>query len=450
MYRKGFIGLLLVILLVTASAFSAQGARLNAPAGPNAGPISTAITYQGQLKKSGTPYTGSCNLLFALYDEAFTGALLVGPMAGTPDPVAVTNGLFSVQIDFGSAFTGDDRWLEIQVKCSGDAAFTLMGARQHLTAAPYALGLRPGASMTTSLGSDAFSVTNIGSGDAISGYNFGAGRGVFGSSTSSAGVYGVSGTVGVLGSAPTGVRGVSGLPSGITPSYDRGMWGDSTSGYGVAGTSDTNSGVFGDSSSGTGVQAHSTNGIGLVARSENGVGLEARSTYGNPLEVYGFDGANRRFYVDNLGNVRADGSISGASFSIGSADVAERLNPSEPLQPGEVVELDPTQPDHYRLARTPNSTLVAGVISTNPGVIMNNTDLPGSDQLPPLALAGKVPVKVSAENGSIQIGDLLVSSATPGSAMKAGPNPAAGTVIGKAVQALESGQGTILMLVMLR
>jgi hypothetical protein len=148
-------------------------------------------------------------MLFSLYDEAFAGTLLVGPGTGTTDPVAVTNGLFTVGIDFGSAFTGDDRWLEIQVKCPADRAFTLMGARQHLTAAPYALGLRPGASMTTTLGSDVFSVTNIGGGDSINGYNLGSGRGVFGSSTSSAGVYGVSSTnVGVLGSAPTGVRGV--------------------------------------------------------------------------------------------------------------------------------------------------------------------------------------------------------------------------------------------------
>jgi len=446
MNRKGFLGLLLVVLLVTTNRFSAQGARLNEPAGPNTGPINSAITYQGQLKKNGAPYTGSCNLLFALYDDALTGSLLVGPMSPTPDPVVVTNGQFTVQVEFGNSFTGDDRWLEIQVKCSGDAAFTMMGARQHLTAAPYALGLRPGASMTASLGSDVFSVTNTSSGDSINGYNYGSGRGVFGSSTSSAGVYGVSNTnVGVLGSAPTGVRGVSGLPSGTTPSYDRGVWGDSTSGYGVAGTSDTNSGVYGSSNSSIGVEAHSVNGLGLWARSENGVGLEARSLYGNPLEVFGYDGSNRRFYVNNLGSVYADGSFNG-----GGADVAERLTPSEPLQPGDVVELDPTQADHFRLARTPNSTLVAGVISTNPGVVMNNTDLPGNDQQPVLALSGKVPVKVSAENGSIKIGDLLVSSATPGFAMKAGPNPAFGTVIGKAVQPLENGQGTILMLVMLR
>jgi hypothetical protein len=59
-------------------------------------------------------------------------------------------------------------------------------------------------------------------------------------------------------------------------------------------------------------------------------------------------------------------------------------------------------------------------------------------------------VKVSAENGPIHPGDLLVSSSTPGHAMKAGPNPAVGTVIGKAMGSLETGSGTLPALIMLQ
>jgi len=87
---------------------------------------------------------------------------------------------------------------------------------------------------------------------------------------------------------------------------------------------------------------------------------------------------------------------------------------------------------------------------------MNNADLTEdatgepSDNRPALALAGVVPVKVTAENGPIAPGDLLVSSSTPGHAMCGGDNPPAGTVIGKALGALAAGSGTILMLVMLR
>jgi hypothetical protein len=61
-----------------------------------------------------------------------------------------------------------------------------------------------------------------------------------------------------------------------------------------------------------------------------------------------------------------------------------------------------------------------------------------------------VPVKVSAENGAIRPGDLLVTSSIPGYAMKAGSNPPQGTVIGKALEGLDQGTGTIKMLATLQ
>ena len=67
----------------------------------------------------------------------------------------------------------------------------------------------------------------------------------------------------------------------------------------------------------------------------------------------------------------------------------------------------------------------------------------------PLAIVGVVPVKASAENGSIQPGDLLTSSSIPGHAMKAA-EPKLGTLIGKAMETLESGTGIIKMLVTLQ
>jgi hypothetical protein len=65
-----------------------------------------------------------------------------------------------------------------------------------------------------------------------------------------------------------------------------------------------------------------------------------------------------------------------------------------------------------------------------------------------VALAGRVPVKVDAGQGGIRIGDLLMSSANPGHAMRA--DGTLGTIIGKALQPLETGQGVIMMQVMLR
>ena len=166
-----------------------------------------------------------------------------------------------------------------------------------------------------------------------------------------------------------------------------------------------------------------------------------------------------QFVVTSNGGVMTDagfrcGDGAPGCLQTGSADVAERVNASEALQPGDVVEIDPTRPDHFRLASTPYSALLAGVISTDPAIIMNSKGIPledgsASDQRPPLALLGRVPVKVSAENGAIKIGDLLVASSTPGVAMR-GVNPAPGTILGKALQPLASGSGVILVLVTLQ
>ncbi len=72
------------------------------------------------------------------------------------------------------------------------------------------------------------------------------------------------------------------------------------------------------------------------------------------------------------------------------------------------------------------------------------------EHLAQVALAGRVPVKVDASYGAIRAGDLLVASATPGRAMRA-DNPAPqGTVIGKAMESLAEGRGTIMMVVLNR
>jgi hypothetical protein len=197
------------------------------------------------------------------------------------------------------------------------------------------------------------------------------------------------------------------------------------------------------------------------------VGVSVGTYWGNIIEGYevidptdAWNG-DLRFRVTWNGYVFADGSyncgLGSGCFNTGiGADVAERIDAGSPLEPGDVVEIDPDAPGQFRLSRTAYSTLAAGVVSTNPAITMNNNDLAENDtgvrtdNRPLLALVGQVLVKVTAENGSIQPGDLLVASSTPGYAMKAGPNPPMGTIIGKALETLEQGFGKITMLVMLR
>jgi len=99
--------------------------------------LGTAFTYQGQLKKAGSPIGGTCDFQFSLYDAA-SGGSPIGVQTTTG--ITVTNGLFTVQLDFGAnAFQGDARWLQIGVKCAGDASYVTLSPRQPLTPAPYAL-----------------------------------------------------------------------------------------------------------------------------------------------------------------------------------------------------------------------------------------------------------------------------------------------------------------------
>jgi hypothetical protein len=71
------------------------------------------------------------------------------------------------------------------------------------------------------------------------------------------------------------------------------------------------------------------------------------------------------------------------------------------------------------------------------------------DYLTIVTLGAFTAVKVDASYGAIQPGDLLVASPTPGHAMRA-DNPAIGTVIGKALSSLESGTGTVAIMVTLQ
>jgi hypothetical protein len=102
--------------------------------------LGTAFTYQGQLKKAGNPVNDFCNFQFSLWDAATEGNQIGSTQTKTG--VSVSSGFFTVQLDFGAgAFKGDARWLQIAVKCPGDADYITLSPRQPLTPAPYALAL---------------------------------------------------------------------------------------------------------------------------------------------------------------------------------------------------------------------------------------------------------------------------------------------------------------------
>lgn len=104
----------------------------------------TAFTYQGRLTDGGSPANGAYDLRFKLYDLATGGTLQGSPNTVTSSNVTVTNGVFTVQLDFGStAFTGGTRFLEIEARVHNIdpniPAYTLLAPRQELTPTPYAI-----------------------------------------------------------------------------------------------------------------------------------------------------------------------------------------------------------------------------------------------------------------------------------------------------------------------
>ncbi len=184
------------------------------------------------------------------------------------------------------------------------------------------------------------------------------------------------------------------------------------------------------------------------------------------------------FRVDERGNVFAKGS-----FRPNAMVLAELFPLSEPAEPGDVLALDPDKPGFLMLARDARDRGVIGVVPSDPGILLGS----GIDRMlasdPELAMriqesrtdgdmdaearhwrqlesgfaqshaavamSGTVLTKADAGYGAIRAGDLLTASPTRGHAMRS-DDPMPGSIIGKAIESLESGTGVIRIVVMLR
>jgi hypothetical protein len=294
-----------------------------------------------------------------------------------------------------------------------------------------------------------------------------SGSGVWGTSTSGTGVWGTStNDTGVLGEGRTGVKGTSSTAygNGVEGEGPSGVYGRSTSpdgcggcfvnldggialyAYGNGGTAIRAALRVDNSKGGDGMAAYLTNNSGYanahLQNSGNGEVLVLQSNGGRFLRAVNASW-DAKFRLEGNGNAYADGS-----WYSGGADFAEMLPAAEGLQPGDVLVIG--QDGTLILSSEPYQASVAGVYSTQPGFVGGQPVEGEVAGTIPLAVVGVVPVKVSAENGPIRPGDLLVTSSISGYAMKAGANPPQGTVIGKALGKLEAGTGIIKMLATLQ
>ena len=327
------------------------------------------------------------------------------------------------------------------------------------------------------------------------------GTGVVGLGSATGGFFqatGSSGTsVGVFGTGSTGVKGVAGAATGT------GVDGRSTGGNGVFGRSETTWGVRGDSGSSDGVAGFAGgNGNGVLGRSDSalafgvfgfsasGIGVGGRSNGdGNHAAVSGFAGGTNGKGVNGVadigpqavaiygrsaqgfagvfdGQVLVNGTTATKVLQItGGADLSERFEvrganhvaghaASEAIEPGMVVVIDPQNAGKLSISSKAYDRRAAGVISgaggIKTGMLMGQSgSLADGDY--PIALAGRVYCWADASRGPIELGDLLTTSDTPGHAMKVtDQSKAQSAIIGKALTALETGKGLVLILVTLR
>jgi len=222
------------------------------------------------------------------------------------------------------------------------------------------------------------------------------------------------------------------------------------------GTTWTNSATGGQPDPGTGsstvLYAQNRFYVGSNSSFLGNVGIGTTST-NEKLEVNGNlslttgSGAHMTYADGTVQSTAWTGVLSGGDYAE-SVDVAgERLD----YLPGDVLTIDPEHPDRFRKASEPYSHMVAGIYSTKPGVTGRRQPTIKSPDEIPMAMIGIVPAKVSTENGPVLPGDLLVSSSTPGYAMKGtDKDKLTGAIIGKAMGHLEQGKELIEVLVTLQ
>ncbi|PWU06452.1 MAG: hypothetical protein C5B51_12235 [Terriglobia bacterium] len=295
-------------------------------------------------------------------------------------------------------------------------------------------------------------------------------HGVVGVSRDGFGVYGSAQGSAVVGESQKWM-GVYGKSSSMTGGA--GVWGEAI-GPGVVGKSQTWHGVYGETSSTTGGAGvwgeHKGNGNGVVGIGHGGVGVwatsegfeavhaESKSPATAAIAAYQLNpaGTGAAIYGESRGHgpaafFRGDVVVTG-DIKLINADCAEEFTIGvEAVEPGTVMVLGdegalfPSAKSHDRRV----AGVIAGAGDFKPGIILDKQALPGNRQ--PVALVGKTFCKVDAGYGSIQIGDLLTTSDTPGHAMRASdPAKAFGAVIGKALCPLQSGKGLIPILIALQ
>jgi hypothetical protein len=469
-----------------------------------AAPLAQNISYQGILMdRAGIPYNGTAVMEFKLYNVPTGGS----PLATSSHYIQVKNGQFTTNFTFNqNLYDGQALWLGVTIGKDSE-----MTPRQEILPVPYSLSLRPGAKITGSL--PGFILDVINKGDAFSPalhaktLNTNSSgiiaetTGAFSpalhantTNTSSPGVYSI--TTGVFSpglhakTMNTNSPGLLAEATGINSTAvhaktlntnSAGIYTETTGAFSpgliVNTTNTSSSGVYSETkgafSPGLYAKTMNTNSPGLLAENtgDNSTGVVAFATgpfsHGVVGRAYGINSNGIVAYSeysqaiwaqtnrsDHKYGVQTPDIIRALDYETASSDVAEFMPVSGDVSSGTVLIIG--SDGKLQPSTISYDTRVAGIVSTSPGVSLG-AKAEGNPGDALIAVAGRVPCKVDANYGAIHPGDILTTSDNPGFAMKAEPVNIGGieiykpgTVLGKAMNTLESGTGTIEVLVTLQ
>ncbi len=483
----------IAILILTVGVSAAFPAWQPSPPSLAAATVTEGITYQGRLNGSGgNPVDGSVTMRFVVYDHEVAGSAVwdSGDMN-----VTVQDGLFTVTLGVDHAdFNGQALWLSIIVE-----GLTL-SPRHELSPAPYALGLRPGADIV----GDA-----IAAGDAILAgvapatgaalqADANGGVGLLSASQNNIAVHGASNNSWGGYFTSDGGYGLR-VESNGDDHYDHGAYISSDAGYAVYAQSAANQALRGEAGDITGIsQPLGTVGVagiganrGVYGASNNGVGVYGTTdtNYAGYFYSDGYRGlyassppgyfagyfTNRGgsgqpgLYVN--GTLNVNGSITATGSKAGYVvDISLNAGP-EALEAGDLVAVvgvdDPVVGAipvmRVVKATADNAAAVVGVVDQRFVVEEENGErlarpaealpqnaagnaIQAEEYLSVVTLGAFMHIKVDAAYGPIQPGDLLTPSPNPGHAMRAS-DASPGTIVGKALESWDSGQGAIAVYV---
>jgi hypothetical protein len=458
----------------------AAGLAVTIPAA-DAAPQPTSFTYQGSLADNGSPVDGATPMEFKLWDAPSGGSQVGATISTTAE---VNGGVFSAPLDFGAAAFADSeaRWLEIIV--DGQS----MG-RTPLNATPYALSTRglavqengdigvgtrfPLSRLTIAapLNVDRFQMLGFKENplqdtrdtfwvESLFGGANGDNRLSMGSYLQDdIMVFRADGKVGIGTANPTSklsifaggedrVRLLGFAESQTQPEdgfFFESLFAAADGDNAIAFSSDIDTDIIRITRDGRiGLGKEPTSGLGTDTVDVKGPGVFRQNAY-----VLG------DMSIGSLSPPATKLDVHGAVTIRGGADIVEGFDSAcgTAFEPGTLLVIDPDNPGKLMCSDEAYDAKVAGIVSgaggINAGMKLGQDGV--MDGEIPVTMTGRVYVKATAENGSIEPGDRLTTSSVLGHAMKATDGDRSdGAVIGKAMSSLDDGSGLVLVLVNLQ